>query len=101
MSMRRAKKRRADFASRRRRGVRKSRRRGGRAVGGTGTSTREVDTSSALQPSSIVLDHLGMHLSQPEEQPFALGDLPRRDTQGEGSGVNTEAPADDNPWRLV
>jgi len=84
--------------------VRKSRRRGGRAAGGTGTSPREVDSSSTLQPSAVVLDHLGLHFSQPEEQPFALGDfadLPRRDTQGEGSGVSSEAPAGDDPWRLV
>ncbi|KAH3971978.1 hypothetical protein HBH98_002690 [Parastagonospora nodorum] len=89
-------------------GVRKSSRRGGRGASGgsrnTGTSMRQIDTSSALQPSAVVLDHLGMHFSQPEEQPFALGDFadtPRRDTQGEGSGVSTEAPADDDPWTFV
>jgi hypothetical protein len=101
--------------------VRKPSRRRGRA-GGTGrggsrsTGTRHEqqhhnhdDPTSALQPSSIVLDNLGMHFTSQstDSPPFSLGDFPtadfapRRQMQGEGSGVTAAAEDDADPWRLV
>jgi hypothetical protein len=61
----------------------------------TAATTAAETATSAIQPSAILLDNLGMHFSTPRDAAFALGDFPRRHMPG------VEGAAEDDPWKLL